>query len=207
MSPTLNIKHYFPWIIISFCTLIFCQCGDKKASSENTAFTRIDSLTDTYLALQDSMLQTWNIMVNDDNIKVKSMHNLLHELMVSGPGDKEDLVKMEQRLDQLMRLRYTQKTMANADVVEEYDFASNSLISELISIAESRAEFTYNTTLQKLVDEIRAADQRVNNYRSEYDSVAMNYNNFLVRNKVYLKDIDQNDSFDKKPLFQMASDE
>lgn len=153
------------------------------------------------------MLQTWNVMVNDDNMKIKAMHNLLHELMVSGPGDKENLVKMEQRLEQLMRLRYTQKTMANADVVEEYDFASNSLISEIISIAESRAEFTYNTTLQKLVDEIRASDQRVNNYRNEYDSMAMNYNKFLVKNKLYLKDIDQNGSFDKKPLFQMASDE
>ena len=153
MSPTLSTKHYLHGIVLSFLAIIFCQCGDKKVATENTAFTRIDSLTDTYLALQDSMLQTWNVMVNDDNMKIKAMHNLLHELMVSGLGDKEDLVKMEQRLEQLMRLRYTQKTMSNADVVEEYDFASNSLISELISIAESRSEFTYNTTLQKLVDD------------------------------------------------------
>jgi hypothetical protein len=194
-------------ILISCLAFIFCNCSDKKEIIAKTSFTKADSLTETYLALQDSMLQAWNMMINDDNLKIKSMHNLVHELMVSGKADNEELVSLEQRLEQLSHLRYSPKTMANTDVVEEYDFASSSLISEMISIAETRPEFNYNTTLQKLVAEITNADQRVNSYREEYDMVAAAYNNFLDQNKNYLKELEQQEPLEKKPLFEMASQE
>jgi hypothetical protein len=203
----MRIKSYYLGIVISCITILFCNCSDKKEVIDRTAFTKVDSLTETYLALQDSMLQAWNLMINDDNTKIKAMHNLVHELMLSGKTDNEELVSLEQRLEQLAHLRYSPKTMANADVVEEYDFASASLISEMVSIAESRTEFTYNTTLQKLVEEITNADQRIDTYREQYDMVVASYNSFLDQNKTYLKEIDQNASLEKKPLFQMASEE
>lgn len=181
------------------------NCGEKKTDGPETTFTRVDSLTDNYLALQDSMLQSWNMMINDDNQKLSAMHNLLHELIVSTPDKSEQLKEYEERLNQLSHLRYTQKSMGNADVVEEYDFASTSLITELISMAETKAEFTYNTTLQKLVDDIRTADQRVNNYRAEYDLIAARYNAFLEKNRADLKEISHGDSLELKPLFQMVS--
>jgi hypothetical protein len=203
----MSFKSYYSGIIVSCIAILFWNCSEKKEVTGRTAFTKVDSLTDTYLALQDSMLQAWNLMINDDNHKIKSMHNLVHELMVSGKTDNEELVSLEQRLEQLSHLRYSPKTMANGDVVEEYDFASASLISEMISIAESRPEFTYNTTLQKLVEEITKADQRVSAYREQYDRVVASYNSFVDQNNAYLKEIDQNSPLEKKPLFQMASEE
>lgn len=181
------------------------NCTEKPAAT-STTFTKQDSVTDTYLAYQDSMLQAWNIMINDDNQKIKSMHNLVHELMVSNPDHRDDFTMYEERLEQLLHIRYTQKSLANADVVEEYDFASNSLISELLSLAESQTEFTYNTTLQQLADEIRLADQRVNNYRNDYDGIVTAYNRFLEKNKNFLSEVDQDTAPDKKPLFQMVSE-
>ena len=65
-------------------SVILFNCG-KKGEMHQTTFTRADSLTDLYLSLQDSMLQSWNIMINDDNQKIKAMHNLLHELMITLP--------------------------------------------------------------------------------------------------------------------------
>ncbi|WP_333820122.1 LemA family protein [Ohtaekwangia sp.] len=195
-------------MVITSCALIFWNCDHKQAAADQTmTFTRIDSLTDYYLALQDSMLQSWNVMIHDDNQKIKAMHNLLHELMVSSPELNEQLAGYEQRLDQLVRLRYTQKTMANTDVVEEYDFASNSLVTELLSLAEAQPEFTYNTTLQKLADEIQLADQRVNNYREEYDAIVADYNRFLEKYRAEMKDIDAHTPIEKRPMFQMVSDE
>ncbi len=171
-----------------------------------TSFTRIDSLTDMYLTLQDSMLDTWNMMIKDDNQKIKAMKGLLHELQIGGQYVPGELNSFEHRVEQLCRIRYTPKTMWNADVVEEYDFASASLVSELIALAESYTVFSYNTTLQKLVEEIRAADLRVENYRTDYDAVAMQYNQFIEENKDLLKEIADNGTLDKKPLFQMASE-
>jgi hypothetical protein len=203
----MNFKHYLPGILLSCSVLaICCGCEDRQ-KAEETHFTKVDSLTETYLDLKDSMLETWNTMINDDNQKIKAMHNLLHELKVSSPGDREAYKNYEERLERLVLSRYTQKSMENAHVIEEYDFASNSLVTELISMAESQTQFAYNTTLQKLVETIRTADQRVDNYRQEYDRIAMEYNQFLDENKMMLKEIDADAFLDKKPLFQMVAEE
>ncbi len=180
-------------------------CNSKKHQDE-TSFTRIDSLTEMYLTLQDSMLDTWNMMIKDDNQKIKAMKGLLHEIQIGGQFVPGELNSYEQRVDQLSRIRYTSKTMWNTDVVEEYDFASESLVSELIALTESYTSFSYNTTLQKLVEEIRAADLRVENYRADYDAVATLYNQFIEAHKEMLKEIADNGTLDKKPLFQVASE-
>jgi hypothetical protein len=184
---------------------LFFSCGEKQ-QEPHTSFTKTDSLTDTYLALQDSVLQSWNMMINDDNRKLEAMENLLHELVVSGAGDPVVLQNYQERLQQLKRSRYTQKTMSNTDIVEEYDFASNALVSELISLAESQRQFAYNSTLQKLADQIRTADQRVESYREQYDDITVRYNAFLENNREYLKEIDTDSSLETKPVFHLAEE-
>ncbi|MBA4054707.1 MAG: hypothetical protein C0490_08355 [Marivirga sp.] len=191
-------------LLLPFYGVVLMSCSVKVTEDTNPTFTKTDSLTDSYLAYQDSMLQSWNVMINDDNQKIKSMHNLLHELIVTSADERDKLEQFEEQLDQLERLRYTQKSMGNADVVEEYDFASTTLVQELISLAESKTEFAYNTTLQKLVDDIRTADQRVDGYREEYDAIATKFNRFLDKYQGDLKEITHKDSLEKKPLFRMA---
>jgi hypothetical protein len=201
----MNIRCFLGFFI-GCCAFAWCSC-EHKPRTETTHFTKADSLTDSYLALQDSMLQAWNAMINDDNHKLESMHNLLHELMVATQIERPLLQSLEVRLDQLKHSRYTQKTMGNPDIVSEYDFASSALVGEIISLAEQQTQFVYNTTLQKLVENIRTADQRVNNYRAEYDRIASEYNAFLEQNKQFLTEIEADTFIEKKPLFQMVSDE
>ena len=196
----------FLGFFIGCCAFAWCSC-EQKPRTETTHFTKADSLTETYLSLQDSMLQAWNAMINDDNQKLESMHNLLHELMVATTIDRDLLHSLEVRLEQLKHSRYTQKTMRNPDIIAEYDFASSTLVSEIISLAEQQTQFAYNSTLQKLVESIRTADQRVNNYREEYDRIATAYNAFIESNKQFLTEIDADTFMEKKPLFQMVSDE
>ena len=202
----MNVKYYISGIVFSCCIVCIYGCKHRR-QSDITHFTKLDSLTETYLVLKDSLLETWNGMINDDNQKIKAMQNVLHELEVSNPSERDKLKSYQERLEHLARLRYTQKTIGNAQLVEEYDFASNSLVSELISLAESQKEFAYNTTLQKLTEAIRTADQRVNNYRLDYDRIASEYNHFIETNKLALKEIDEDSFLEKRPLFQMASDE
>jgi hypothetical protein len=201
------MRTYLSYLLLPICGLLWVNCSEKTNEDHNTVFTKADSLTDCYLAYQDSMLQSWNIMINDDNQKIRAMHNLLHELLVTSTDKQEQLRRYEEQLDQLVRLRYTQQSMGNSDVVEEYDFASATLVTELISLAESKSEFTYNTTLQKLVDDIRIADQRVANYREEYDIIVMKYNQFLERNTPYLTEISNHDTIQKRHLFRMVAAE
>src|SRR5688500_11517767 len=131
------------------------------------------------------------------------MNNLMHELMVTSIGDNE-LHAYEDQLDHLVELRYDQQSMGDEDLIEEYDFASNLLVTELITQAESKTEFAYNPTLQRLVEEIRVADQRVTLYREEYDAITVKYNTFLEKNRNYVSEITQKDSITLRPLFQMT---
>jgi LemA family len=192
-------------LVVSTCSIVVMSCGEKRADFSDASFTKADSLTDRYLAFQDSMLLSWNVMINDDNQKIRSMHNLLHELLVISTDERDQITKYEEQLEQLIRLRYTQKSMGNADVVEEYDFASTTLVRELISLAETTPEYQKNRTLQKLVDDIRLADERVINYREDYDLIVIDYNQFLDENKSYLEEANRNDTLEKKYLFQMVS--
>ena len=199
----MKLKIYFQALCLA-TTCLLTLAGCEKKTATHTDFTKADSLTETYLALQDTMLQVWNTMIHDDNRKIKAMHHLLHELSVSNPEKREELEHYEERLEDLPEMRYDQKSMSDSEVVSEYDFVSNSLVSELISLAESQREFAYNTTLQKLADSIRAADQRVNNYRQEYDDIAVRFNRFIERNRRILEEIEKDSTILKRPLFQMA---
>lgn len=200
----MTAKHRLSGLLIACAFPFLLSCGEQK-SSEPTRFTKADSLTDTFLALQDTMLQTWNLMINDDNQKIEAMHHVVHELIVSGGTNRQLLALYEERLDRLKNLRYTQKSMINSDVVEEYDFATNSLVTELITMAETQRQFAYNPTLQKLVDNIRSADARTSQYREAYDNVTARYNQFLQENKDFLRDINSDSGLEAKPLFRMAS--
>src|SRR5258706_16214530 len=173
------MKHPGICIVVACCIAGLAGCGGKNSNGKGGDFTKIDSLTETYLMLQDSMLQSWNVMVNDENEKIRSMHALLHTLLSLQHYDKNQLISLEKRLEQVERIRFTQKTMSNPHVVEEYDFASNSLISEIISMTESDPDFSNSNELQTMVDRIRTADQRVNTYRTDYDASTAEFNRFL----------------------------
>jgi hypothetical protein len=179
------------------------MCCAKRGDIYYTSFTKADSVTDTYLSLQDSVLRSWNMMIHDDNQKIKTLRNLLHELQVTTPGDT--LTVYTEKLDHLKELRYDEETMWDRNVIEQYDQVSGQLTHDLISMAETRSEFKYNTTLQKLVQEIRFADERIHLFKSEYDVITTKFNTFLQANKDYLIEIVQKDSLASRPLFQSSS--
>ncbi|MBX2967088.1 MAG: hypothetical protein KF845_13160 [Cyclobacteriaceae bacterium] len=201
----MNTQQNITWLFIAGA-LILTGCDNPKAKEMSTQFTRIDSLTEVYLDLQDSLHTAWNLMINDDNQKIKTMHSLLHELEISAQLDPEKSKAFAQRIDQLKRIRYTPKSMSNSDLVAEYDFASNSLVNELITLSEGHSAYSYNTTMQKLVVQIRESEESVENYRSAYDAVVMAYNRFISENREHMREIDHANKAEKKPLFQMASE-
>lgn len=202
----MNVATFIRFTAFIATMLVLVNCS-KKQDTENpelVQFTKADSLTEVCLELQDTMVSAWNVMVNDDNKKLVAMKNLAHELNVVGQFTPDEFEHIQQRLNQLKRIRYTYKTVWNADIVQEYDFASSSIINELITKTESYPAYAYNTVLQRLVEEIRAAEQRVEVYRSEYDRAAGAYNDFIEKNKTYLRDIST--TLEKKPTFQTVSD-
>jgi len=196
--------NYCKCFLLALLAVIGVACSHSDAPQTTQVFSKLDSLTDTYLVLQDSMLLSWNMMTHDENKKLNSMHEILKAMMGSNLFDQAQVISLEQRLEQLKRIRFTQKSIANPYVVDEYDFASNALISDIITKAESFPEFIQQKDFQLHIDYIKLADQRVEQYRAAYDSIVSQFNAFLDEHKKFLKDIDQNAPEEKKPLFQVA---
>ena len=180
--------------------------GCEKKATEQTEFTKADSVTGTYLSLQDTMLQVWNTMIHDDNRKIQAMDHLIDKLSQTDPDKSEDLGNYQQRLDELQGMRYDQQSISDPEVVTEYDFASNSLVTELIALAESQGQFAHDKSLQRLVDSIRSADQRVLNYRAEYDQVASRFNRFVDQHHEILEGLAEDSFIARRPLFEMAAE-
>lgn len=176
-------------------------CAGKKTTQDKAVFTEIDSLTEIYLTLEDSMLNTWNAIAADENEKIKSLHELLHTLMGDHKHDPAKLNALEHRLDELDQLRFDQNSMGNPHAVEEYDFASNSLVNEILTFTESNPDYATDKELQELVADIKIADQHIPIYRADYDSAATRFNDFLDRYKLELNKLDESLSKEKKPLF------
>jgi methyl-accepting chemotaxis protein len=185
-------------------TLTIIGCGRSATSNEKTTFTRIDSVTDTYLSLQDTLLHSWNVLIKDEHEKIKAVDEAILHLMKLPLSDVSQLTSLGSRLEQLKQISITQKTLSNPYVVEEYDFASNSLISEILTLSETTPALLQNNDFHQLIDKIKLADQRTSGYRLEYDSIADQFNAFLEKNKSLLKDID-NGSLEKRPMFSVAT--
>jgi hypothetical protein len=193
-------------LFITGLCLLNLRCTEKKSDTRQTTFTEADSVTEVLLDLQDSILITWNLMIKDDNYKIKAMKGLLHELEIVNEIDPGEAKALQKRIDQLTKIRYTPKTIEYENLVEEYDFASSSLVGELIALSESTPSYAYNTTMQALVEQIRTAEQRIENYRLTYDSIVSEYNSILAKNSQLLKESESITSLEKKPLFQTASE-
>lgn len=202
----MQITDCFGTALLLCILLLLTGCGHSRTESDANNFTKADSVTESYLALQDTMLQAWNTMMYDDNRKIRAMDHLLDELWRINPEIRDDVRSLRERLDHLLEMRYDQISITNPSLVSEYDFASNSLVTEIISLAEAQKEFAYNEALQKLSDSIRASDQRVITYRQEYDRMASRFNAFIEQYKEVLEEIDSQTFVQKKPLFEMAAE-
>ena len=192
------------YIAIAACTALF-SCSQRSDQSRRTHFTKTDSLTDSYLLLQDSLLHAWNVMARDENHKLEALDDLLRLMLNAPTFEKGEVLELEERLEQLKKIRFTQKSLANSHVIDEYDFASNSLIAEIISLSEADTDFINREETNKLIKRVVRSDQRVSHYRTQYDIIATRYNKFIEKNMKWLDDIDKDYDGEKKALFQLAT--
>lgn len=200
-----NIPCLAAAIFLAF--IMLGSCSGNRTKQVETTFTTADSLTDQFLQFQDSMLYAWNRLMKDDIRKFRAMHELLHQLMANGHFDQGELIALEQRLNSLSILPITQESINDATRVEEYDFTTTALVTELISLAKSHQSFAEDPKLKEMVQDIILMDQRVEANRRYYDAMASGYNRFLEKHKQLAAEIGLHTPLTKKPLFEMVSEQ
>lgn len=174
---------------------ILIGCSSSTGIQERTQFSRLDSLTDTYLILQDSVLQSWNRVVRDEHERTEAMREMIEKLKRSTMADDQQIASYRASFEQLDRIRFTQKTMIDPYVVEEYDRACTELSQTLTKIAGTSAE------LQTTVEWLQTSKVDHYYHRFYYDSLARSFNRFVFENKSELAELSNAGQLEEKPLF------
>jgi len=187
-------------LLVCLASAAFCIRCSNTTTTERTRFTKADSLTETYLSLQDSIHHAWNVVMKDENERLKTLQATLAHLQTS-LQENEQVRSLHEQLEQLKRMRITPKTLGNPHVIEEYDVACSAMVNELNTFTSSRAYLLADKRVQELLNKVKISDQRLQEYRIAYDSLAVQFNVFVEKNKTILKDIDKNSGFHKRPLF------
>lgn len=196
-----TLNHFIIALSI-FCGILSCNSSSEYNDEEK--FDRIDSLRSEFLHIQDSLLYSWNVMIKDDNEKIKNLARLLDEVKYAGVSDTSVIVEFKERLHKLKKSRYTYTSMANSLSIDEYDLASSTLVNEIIAYAKAYPEFERNPLMQEFIDEIMAAESRILFYRIDYDDFVKIYNKFLDEHSDIIKELDKEHDHVKLPLFELS---
>ncbi|MCU0420774.1 MAG: hypothetical protein MUC38_14055 [Cyclobacteriaceae bacterium] len=176
-----------------------CTSG---GSAHQRQISRLDSLTETYLHLHDTVLFTWNSILRDEQQKIAMLNELIGRLETSQLFDEATLASLRTRLEQLERIHLTPKTLANPDVVDEYDFASAHLIVELTTLFETNTALLNHPDWQQLIDEVKTVDMRGSLARDTYDSLAWQLNRFIEEHLDLMPDIAPQSGLERANYFK-----
>ncbi len=205
LNPNVKLVHFSLCILVVLC---FGQCTKQAKNGVETPskFTKIDTLRSKYLALNDSIVIAWNNMINDDNTKFSNLDRLLDEVKYTNSGDTAKITVFKVRLGDLKEMRYNQKTMADSDLIDQYDFASVNLVNEIITFAMAHPEYERYPLMDQLITEIRESESNVLRFRIYYDLFVKDYNLFLDEHQSVLHEIESNVNHQKRPLFERPHD-
>jgi hypothetical protein len=174
------------------------SCSSSSTLHERTHFSRADSLTEVYLVLQDSLLQSWNRIMRTELDRSAALNSIIDNMQRTTLINDEEWKAYRSTLEQLERIRFTQKSMNDPHVIEEYDKACSELVRQLTVLSIASAQ------MQTAADELASFNESNVYYRRYYDSLAYEFNTFIQVNSVDLS-LDSNLQLEKKPMFWSVS--
>lgn len=175
---------------LTVLTALACACSTSNSIHEHTRFSKADSLTDAYLVLSDSLLQSWNRIVGNEIDKTRALQEIIQDLDNASLLTDELRESFQVRMDQLEKIRFTQESIEDPQIVEDYDLAFQSIVDDLSRLTKSN-----DNSLFKYFEEHSLVN------RLSYDSLARSFNDFIQKNHSMLKDVDSSSELDAKPVF------
>jgi hypothetical protein len=170
---------------------IACACSTSNSIHEHTSsFSKADSLTDAYLVLSDSVLQSWNRIVSTEMDKTRTLEEIINDLDAASLLSDELRESFQVRMEQLEKIRFTQESIKDPQAVEDYDVAFKSIVDDIIRLTKDDQEKMFGSLISNSTTN-----------RLSYDRIANTFNAFIQKNKSMLKDVSTNNELESKPLF------
>ncbi len=201
------MKNYLQIALFScfLISILLISSCDKKTQKEALTDAEADSLHQTFLVIQDSLNAAWERMTEDDNQKIADAKRLLEEVSYTNNYDITQFDTLQQNLAQLLKMRYSNVSMAEPSAIDNYDSASNKVINTIMTMAIEHPDYGRYPLMKTLIQDIREANGRVLRQRVNYDYAVKLYNQFIEDNQDVLEEVDSLKDLEKKPLFELDS--
>ena len=162
-------------LLLLTLTAVSCKRDGTNAARNPAALAEVRAQFDI---LRDSADIKWQAMTASDDQKIGTTGLLLRELQAQPGLDAAQLQALLRANDRLKARRYGQLTMAEADRIDAYDNAQDSLLRVIYPVAAPNDEAP-TESIRNFVEGVRELDNQVVAQRVQYDAAAMRYNNYL----------------------------
>ncbi|MDH5366030.1 MAG: hypothetical protein OEW67_03530 [Cyclobacteriaceae bacterium] len=165
------------------------SCNSSKHKAETT-FDRIDSLRSHLLTIEDSLLYTWNVMIQDDNEKLSDLSRLLDELKYANVLDSNIINAHKEKVKGVKSSRYYMTKMTS-EKIDYYDSISLALSAQIIQLIDSFPDVASKYPfINELIESVYAREANVLRFRVDYDYVAKIHNQFVMDHEDIIDQID-----------------
>lgn len=170
-------------LVLAGCAASCKRDGAKTAAVDPASAAAVKVQLDV---LRDSVDNKWRSMIASDDQKIGTVRLLLRELKTQPRTDQSQLPGLERANARLLRLRYTQQTMASSPLIDQYDAAQDSLLHALYPVAAPNGQAP-TASARDFVEGIQQIDAGVVGYRVQYDRAVKQYNEYLKLHQAELQ--------------------
>lgn len=189
---------------ILFLALAASLCWTGCSRKTKVTQEYMDSLRSTYTLLSRDVDESWNKMIREDDQKIDNLKKLMQEVSKVKKYDQQHFHTLSNRIDSLPAERYDQKTMANSNLIDQYDSLTIQLIRDIMNFAGSQTRWDDHSAGRRLMDQINALDSNVLYQRINYDRNAKDLNAFIKINHEVLLKINPKGDYAARPLFEIS---
>ncbi len=189
-----------PLILAVLLALLSTACNKK---ARTLSVDTLDSLKLTYQQINNELEFSWTEMMMDDDGKLENMRRILQEISYSGDYSVVTHEGLKKEVEDLAAIRYDRETMSNSDLITNYDDKTNTTMSGLMEFTTGLPQFEQYPLMGQLLQEVFEADDRVLQYRIQYDRAVKSYNQFIEENEPYLEQIANQEILQAKSLFEL----
>ncbi len=187
--------------------LVFCSvmagCRIDPESKREVSASGMDSIVTAYRVTTDSVVSSWDRMIIDDDEKLFHIKRLLEEVTYTGHFDPVVMDSFMTKHSALVALRYDQKSMADSELIDEYDALTSELINEVTTFAKRHPDYNKYPLMEELIMDIMEADNRVLLHRIKYDNFCREFNVLIASQKSLLRSSGETE-LDEMALFTLS---
>ncbi|WP_017731607.1 LemA family protein [Nafulsella turpanensis] len=179
-----------------------CQRASEEKQAEEELIL-IDSLQQTFISLNDSAANRWEVILQAEEQKLAQMRAILEELSAPPVFNKSRLESLNKNFKEVYEMRLQEAEDLSHEQIDRYDSASQALKEQIIAYTEDHPDIKKFPLVTELIDSIQATDQQILFHRVRYDNFASDLNHFLEGNREYLPKIDTSGLAQERTLFQL----